>query len=356
MENKSKIESVYTDIKNTLNGIYKKRRTTLFAQKLIWGIAGVFFMAILLTFLLPNLGIRVNLYKFYPKNHLFIFAPIVFLFVLVYVGNYVFVKSLAKFKILEKNAIEKMISRLFPGFIYKTDNRIGHNELIKSKIFSWIDEDLTITSFGCIEGQHNGTDMKVFDVGVAEENAKQAIGEGLMQIPFLNVLVMIYKFVIKNIFTSKTSEQSLYSFRGMFCEASFSKKIQGHTVLLSNNIGNKFDKKLGSYFNKEEKIELEDARFNNEFVVYGTDQVESRYVLSLAFMEKITALKKKLNKPVMVSFVGDKMYFSIADPNGLFSFQAGKLEKIEVVENMFNEINEAFSTVEHLEINRRKAS
>jgi hypothetical protein len=39
-----------------------------------------------------------------------------------------------------------------------------------------------------------------------------------------------------------------------------------------------------------ERVRLEDARFENLFEVYATDQVEARYLLTPAFLERIVAL------------------------------------------------------------------
>ena len=48
---------------------------------------------------------------------------------------------------------------------------------------------------------------------------------------------------------------------------------------------------------EQERVQLEDVRFTNEFLVYSTDQVEARYAISTAMMEKILAFKEYSIEP-----------------------------------------------------------
>ncbi|MBK9503985.1 MAG: DUF3137 domain-containing protein [Bacteroidetes bacterium] len=40
-------------------------------------------------------------------------------------------------------------------------------------------------------------------------------------------------------------------------------------------------------------VRLEDVEFEKQFVVYSSDEVEARYILSTSFMEQIMAFKRK---------------------------------------------------------------
>ena len=67
-------------------------------------------------------------------------------------------------------------------------------------------------------------------------------------------------------------------FQGLLCEFDFHKNFTGTTIITQDHteIGNLIAKfgKVG------ERIRLEDPEFEQEFEVYGTDQVESRYLLT----------------------------------------------------------------------------
>ena len=63
---------------------------------------------------------------------------------------------------------------------------------------------------------------------------------------------------------------------------------------------------------------MDDVDFNEEFAVYSTDQVESRYILSPSLMSRILSYKQKVNRKISVSFVNDKMFCAIPNYINLF--------------------------------------
>ena len=75
-----------------------------------------------------------------------------------------------------------------------------------------------------------------------------------MRIPILNMVVMLYQYVLKDIFSNKTSDNVYYTFRGMFCWSSFKKKLNGHTIILTNNQSVKLDRFSSFKFTNEHKI------------------------------------------------------------------------------------------------------
>ena len=75
-----------------------------------------------------------------------------------------------------------------------------------------------------------------------------------------------------------------------------------------------------------QKITLEDPEFNKMFNVYSNDQIESRYILTTSFMEKLKTLKTLFNtKHVSASFIGHRLY--IAADVGQDSFNIASLFK-----------------------------
>ena len=53
---------------------------------------------------------------------------------------------------------------------------------------------------------------------------------------------------------------------------------------------------------------MDDSEFNAKFSVYSNDMQNAMYILSPAFMKRLLDLKRRLNFPISVSFVGDKIY------------------------------------------------
>ena len=48
-------------------------------------------------------------------------------------------------------------------------------------------------------------------------------------------------------------------------------------------------------------IKLEDEEFEKQFAVYGTDQIELRYILTPKMMQDMTALQSKIKLPMHFS-------------------------------------------------------
>ncbi len=351
------IQKVYSEVKTSLNTIYKKRKLMMFFQKIMWIITGLYVVLILL-----NIGVNyfpnsespfLRFFKQFqatPSNPYANIYPIVGLIALLYPTTYIFTKAFQKFKIKETETISKMVQLLFPKVEFSQGVSAPISEITKSKLFAWVKTNSPIYSYGQIRSNHNDVVVNITDIGIVEENISNTFLGGLMRIPFLNMFGILYQFVLKNVFTNKSADTIYYTFRGMFCWLSFNKKLNGHTVILTNTEGAKLDRFFSSNFKEEQKINLEDPRFTNHFLVYSTDQVEARYVLSSLLMERIVALKEKFNQPILLSFHNQQMYLAVKNKNGLFSFPSGKLDTIKIIEELANDIETALQITTELKL------
>ena len=59
------------------------------------------------------------------------------------------------------------------------------------------------------------------------------------------------------------------------------------------------------------RVRLEDPVFEKAFEVYSNDQVEARYLLTTAFMDRLLKVQKKLKLPVTCSFENGKIYIAL---------------------------------------------
>ncbi len=102
-------------------------------------------------------------------------------------------------------------------------------------------------------------------------------------------------------------------FKGIIFSADFNKHFNGTTVIrpkdLSSSIGAWFSKNIFSFGDKD-LIELESEYFNKNFVTYSTDQVEGRYILTPAMMEKIAELNERSHYSISLSFINANMYIA----------------------------------------------
>lgn len=75
----------------------------------------------------------------------------------------------------------------------------------------------------------------------------------------------------------------------------------------------------GFKFKSIPAIELEDVEFNKNFLVYGYDEIESRYILSPTFMSRLNTLKEKYNCKILeVSFENNHISMMISNNTNLF--------------------------------------
>ena len=123
---------------------------------------------------------------------------------------------------------------------------------------------------------------------------------------------------------SEIATNSFQNFTGtthLFLSVDFHKHFKTRCVVKQEPImrSQKMPKKYKAYIGEDESplkldlIKLETSQFEDEFVVYGEDQVETRFILTPSFMEKMVRLQKKLCKRIEFSFVNDRMYLIVYD-------------------------------------------
>lgn len=110
-------------------------------------------------------------------------------------------------------------------------------------------------------------------------------------------------------------------FKGLFAHLDFNKEIKGETLVLpdtAESLLGSFGKKLQSMSGRGKLINMENVEFEKLFVVYGSDQIEARYVLTPTMMEAMIRIKKEYNKDVYFSFIGSRVFFAISISKDLF--------------------------------------
>ena len=99
-----------------------------------------------------------------------------------------------------------------------------------------------------------------------------------------------------------------------------------------------------------EKLELESIAFNDNFKMYSSDQVVSRYILNPHMMQKITSLNDKMNNLMIVI---DKNFMCIGCKNKRL-FKQGKLKRgkeYEIFSEIYEDIVLVTSLVEEIRCN-----
>lgn len=147
-------------------------------------------------------------------------------------------------------------------------------------------------------------------------------------------------------------------FRGLFFIADFHKHFRTETVVLpdtAEKLFGRFGQKLQSLnFFRGELIKLEDPEFEQNFAVYGADQVEARYILSTSLMRRILDFKRKTGRRIHLSFVASKVFVAISYSRKLFEPRVFRtLLDFGPMQEYFEDLTLAVGIVEDLNLNTR---
>ena len=157
--------------------------------------------------------------------------------------------------------------------------------------------------------------------------------------------------LVKKTRDSKGRTRRSTVFRGLLCEFDFHKDFTGTTIITRDHT------KFGNFFAKfgkiGERIKLEDPHFENLFEVYGTDQVESRYLLTPAFMERIRHLSEAVGpRALQLAFDHGRLLLAIKKTNN--SFEGGTafsdLTDITRIEKTIQELTLIYDVVDKLRL------
>jgi hypothetical protein len=102
-------------------------------------------------------------------------------------------------------------------------------------------------------------------------------------------------------------------FKGQCLAVKFHKEFQGVTKVFRDMGAFNWLAKFGV---KEPRVRLEDPVFEKAFEVYGSDQVEARFILTPDFMERLLGLERAFQgKQLRCAFAGGEMLLCVAGKN-----------------------------------------
>ena len=158
---------------------------------------------------------------------------------------------------------------------------------------------------------------------------------------------------------SKNNDSWETIFQGLFIVSDFHKKFHGQTVVLPDSAQSLFGNLIGNWlqannFSRNELIKMDNIDFEKEFVVYGTNQIESRYILTHTLMQKLLNYKKKTKHPIYVSFIGGKIYMAIEYNDDMFEPSVFRsLLNYKIAMAYIATLHLAIGIVEELKLNQK---
>ena len=298
-----------TDLLPTLRVLDRARKKVLFEL----------FFGILLAVASPIIA----LYFFFGPVGLMAICFPVWIGVIIY-----FAISIGKYKKSFKvGIIEQIIHAIDPNLIYDASKAVNRAHFKQSELFktSW--------------NEYKGDDY-----------VQGMVGKTSLEFSEINVQSVTTD--------SEGRRQASTVFKGLFLVADFNKSFQGKTFVLPDT-AEKYLGSIGSMLQswnaaRGELIKMEDVAFEKEFVVYGDDQIEARYILSTSLMERILAYKKKSNRPVYLSFIGSNVHVAISYKKSLFEPRIFRsLLSFKPIQEYFEDLSLAIDLVEDLNLNTR---
>lgn len=286
------IEFCRDEIVPSLYPLEEKRKLYLCAAW-ITGIIGVFACLYLAaTLLLPTLASNSA-----DKGNAFAFSMQM---ILVTVGLFwsLVVWIVKKYKNQAKEEVfEKLFSYWGTFKYYPKKNRFEAGEDVYAKNENYI-QDLALFSafnrYKCddyISGKYNGLDMEI-----QELDLKYVTGSG------------------KN-------RREVQIFQGVLVVSSCNKKFNGSTVIKTDS------GILNAVISVEgmQRVKLEDPVFERLFEVYSTDQIEARYLLTTAFMDRLVKIAcKSKNFTLTCSFENGRIHFAFTSSKDWFEIPIHK--------------------------------
>jgi hypothetical protein len=148
-------------------------------------------------------------------------------------------------------------------------------------------------------------------------------------------------------------------FKGVFMVADFNKDFHTRTVVLPDSTEGVFGSYLGGILQKldftrsGQLVKLESPDFEKAFAVYGEDQVEARYILTPALMERILALRESFGDGLALSFAGSKLFLAMPMGRNLFEVDGSSIESPGLLDRVFSDMSALIGVVDILNLTTR---
>lgn len=210
-------------------------------------------------------------------------------------------------------------ARLFPMIRYKPGEGVSYREFDGTQLFPY--ESETYYSEDRLEGIQGKTDIQLAEVTARRKKLKwDSDGLGTRNVVF---------------------------FRGLFMIADFHKHFHSKIRILPEGERNRS-------LRKEQLIQMEDPEFEAEFVVFGTDQIDARYVLSSSMLRRILDIKRRWRNDTRLAFKESRVYLTIQHSRNWFEPSLYRSARnYAQIEEFVDELDFCLGLVSDLNLNTR---
>ncbi|WP_318458947.1 DUF3137 domain-containing protein [Photobacterium leiognathi] len=146
-------------------------------------------------------------------------------------------------------------------------------------------------------------------------------------------------------------------FNGIFFVADANKNFISKTLIVpaKNVFFSAISDSVTQLFNrKSDRVKLEDPRFEQHFSVYSNDQIEARYLLTPAMMERLVEFVAKAKNKVSLSFINNNIYIAISNSKNYFEPALfTQSDCFESVQDIAHDLQFVIDIVNDLDLNTR---
>lgn len=143
-------------------------------------------------------------------------------------------------------------------------------------------------------------------------------------------------------------------FKGAVIRIKMNKTFEGLTVVRPKHVGINDVSDLKKL--KLQEVKLEDVEFGKDYTIYASDQIEARYLLTTAFMDRFKDITMAFSSIYsFCSFYGDSVYIAPYCPGDLFSLCSltKPVTNKEQFEQLFNEIVSILQLIDHFKLDKK---
>lgn len=276
----------------------------------------VIFITITITALLSMLGYTL---KSYYDFILFLYITLIALLYKFMIKDYT-----VEFK---TNIIKPLIHAIDEKLLYSYADYIPEYLFERSKLFETPDK---ISGNDFVKGSIDGINIQFSDIHAQKKNEN-----------------------------SRGKDTWSTMFQGLFIIADFNKHFNAQTVVLPDSAQKRFGDLIGHWLqsnnaSREELVKMDNPDFEKEFVVYSSNQIEARYILSHSLMKKLLDFKHKSKHDIHISFIDRQIYIAIEYDRDLFEPSLfHSLLDYKVAMDYVKTLHLALGVVEELKLNQK---
>ena len=227
---------------------------------------------------------------------------------------------------------------------YNSNHFFNHKEVKESKLFKEFESD-----------------------NIDELRRIEITGGDFINGLFNNNLIEFCELDITIINKKSTKETSYEIFHGLFLIAHVDKNFKSETIIKAKLFGGMQDFMLKMIDptiprNKLKSISMQNFLFNKHYYVQGSDEIETRKILSPIVLENLANFAEKHPQEILISLINNKMYFalkidSFLKPDLTDLIPSKKFNKNSLRNDLFRiyeEINLIINIINDLRLNSQK--